>query len=165
MFDTALLFAQTVATGTAAAWMFTGVRDNILYPAQNETYTAEVMEMRRLEAGYPEAFAPVQHRRVTSRRVQLLAFRAVVLTEAVSCLLLIVGTAALLLALFGVVDPLFARALALFGAAIFTAVWAGMLIVGNYFCYWFGHEGAQLTHYHMNLWGLATMILLCFGGG
>ena len=163
MLDTAILFAQTVATGAAAAWMFTGVRDNILYPAQNETYTAEVMEIRRIRDGFPDAFTPVAHRAVRNRGTQLLAFRAVVAVEAVACLLLTIGTVALLGALLGLTAPDTARALAIFGATAFTAVWAGMLIVGNHFSYWFGHEGAQLTHYHMNLWGLATLILLILG--
>lgn len=160
MFDFALLFAQTVATGSAAAWMYTGVRDNILYPSLNETFTAEVMEMRRIQADYPEAYEPVAHRAVTDRSKQLLAFRAVVAVEALACLMLALGSFALILALFGIVNPMTAKAIALVGAAIFMAVWAGMLIVGNHFSYWFGHEGAQVTHYHMHLWGLGLIILL-----
>jgi len=164
MFETGLLFAQTVATGGIAAWMFTGVRDNILYPSQNETYTTEVMEMRRIKEGYPEAFAPVAHRPVTDRRAQLWAFRVVVVSEAVACLILVAGTLALVLALLGIVGPDTARGLALIGGALFTCVWMGMLIVGNHFCYWFGHEGAQFTHFQMCLWGLGTMILLAMPG-
>lgn len=163
MIDTAVLFAQTCATAALAAWMFTGLRDNLLYPSQNETYTAEVMEMRRLRDEYPEAFAPVAHRAVTDRARQLMAFRAVVAAEALACLLLVLGTLALVGALLGAIAPDTARAMAIIGTTVFTAVWAGMLIVGNHFCYWFGHEGAQLTHYHMNLWGLATLILLILG--
>lgn len=160
MFDTVLLFAQIIVTGSAAGWMFTGVRDNILYPAQNETYTAQVMEMQRIRDEFPQAYEPVAHRAITDRKTQLLAFRAVVFAEAIACLLLCLGTAALILALFGAVGSDGARALAMLGASVFTAVWAGMLVVGNHFSYWFGHEGAQLTHYHMNMWGLGTIILL-----
>ncbi len=36
MLETAILLAQTVATGSIAAWMFTGARDNILYPSQTK---------------------------------------------------------------------------------------------------------------------------------
>ena len=164
MFDTALLFAQTVATGGIAAWMFTGVRDNILYPSQNEAYTAEVMEMRRIKTEYPEAFEPVKHRAINDRRKQLFAFRAVVVAEALACLLLVIGTLALAAALFGLAEASTARAMALIGATVFMSVWAGMLIVGNHFSYWFGHEGAQFTHFMMCLWALAVMILLCLGG-
>ncbi len=160
MFDLALLFAQLVATGSIAVWMFTGVRDNILYPSQNESYTAEVMEMRRIKADYPEAFEPVQHRAVTRRKTQLLAFRAVVIVEALACLVLSIGTVLLALALFGLLAQDTAKAVALLGATVFMSVWAGMLIVGNHFSYWFGHEGAQYTHFMMCLWGLGVMILL-----
>ncbi len=160
MFDTALLFAQTVATGSIAAWMFTGVRDNILHPSQNGAFVTEVMEMRRIRDQYPEAYIPVAHRAVTDRRRQRLAFRAVVAAEALACLLLVIGTVALGLALFGIVSDDTARAVAIVGATVFMAIWSGMLIVGNHFSYWFGHEGAQLTHYHMNLWGLGTILLL-----
>ena len=163
MTETAILIAQTVATGAAAAWMFTGLRDNILYPSQNEAYTAEVLEMRRIEEGYPEAFAPVAHRRITDRKTQLRLFRLVVVGEAVAWLLLTLGTLALIAALLGWASPDTARGIAILGATAFMAVWSGMLIVGNHFCYWFGHEGAQVTHYHMNIWGLGTIILLCLG--
>ncbi len=160
MLETAILLAQTVATGSIAAWMFTGVRDNILYPSQNESYTAEVLEMRRLREAYPEAFEPVAHRAVTDRKKQLLAFRAVVVMEALALVLLSVATLMLVLALFGLVAADTARALAILGATAFMTIWAGMLIVGNHFSYWFGHEAAQLTHYHMTLWGLGTILLL-----
>ena len=163
MYDTALIFAQTIATGSIAAWMFTGVRDNILYPTQNETYTAEVMEMRRIREDFPEAFAPVSHRAVTDRRTQVRAFRAVVIVETLAFVVLALGTIAMIGALFGVVGVNGARAIAIIGAAAFICVWAGMLIVGNHFCYWFGHEGAQMTHFQMNLWGLAVLILLAQG--
>ena len=53
--------------------------------------------------------------------------------------------------------------IALFGATAFVAIWSGFLVVGNYFSYWFCHEGAQNTHYQMTLWGLATAILLIQG--
>ncbi len=163
MIETAILIAQTIATGAAAAWMFTGLRDNILYPSQNEAYTSEVLEMRRIEEGFPEAFTPVAHRRITDRKTQLRLFRLVVLGEAVAFLLLALGTLALAGAVIGLVGVDLARGIAILGAAAFMAVWSGMLIVGNHFCYWFGHEGAQLTHYHMNIWGLGTLIFLCLG--
>ena len=163
MFDTALLLAQLVTTVAITAWLTTGLRDNILYPVQNETSTAEVLEMRRLRDEYPAALAPVAHRAVTDRRRQMLAFRAVVAAELIATLLLWFGTLALVMALFGLAMPGTARALALIGAAAFTAVWACFLIVGNHFCYWFGHEGAQNTHFQMTLWGLGTMILLAQG--
>lgn len=151
---------ERIATGAITAWLTTGVRDNIQYPSQNEAYTAEVLDMRRLQADFPEAYAPVAHRAITERKTQMRAFQLIVAVELVATVLLWLGTGALILALIGQVPVEPARALALIGAAAFTAIWAGMLIVGNHFCYWFGHEGAQNTHYQMTLWGLGTMILI-----
>ncbi|WP_295311034.1 DUF2165 domain-containing protein [Roseobacter sp.] len=158
--DVTILLAQLVATGAIAAWLSTGLRDNLLHPALNETYTAEVFSMARMQSEYPEAFDMVAHRAITKRRTQKIAFRAVVAVEALACILLWVGVVALLMAIAGTAGAETARVLALLGATAFTAVWAGFLVVGNYFYYWFCHEGAQNTHYQMTLWGLGTMILI-----
>ena len=161
--ETTLVAAQTLATGLIAAWLTLGVRDNLLHPSVNEVYTAEVMEMTRMRDEYPDAFAPVAHRAVTDRRLQLLAFRAGVAAELVATLLLGAGVVGLLMALMGTGTVAGGRSIAMIGAMAFTAVWAGFLIVGNHFCYWFCHEGAQNTHYQMTLWGVGTMILLGLG--
>lgn len=163
MIDTALPLVQAGATALVAAWLTLGVRDNILYPSVNETYTAEVLAMTRMQVEYPAEFAEVAHRAITDRRVQVAAFRLVVAAELLACLLLWSGSVALLLGQFAVVDVQTARNIALVGALSFTAVWAGFLIVGNHFCYWFCHDGAQNTHYQMTLWGVGTMILLALG--
>ena len=162
--ETALLIAQICSTASLAAWISTGVRDNIFKPKLNETYTAEVLSMARLRDDYPEAYAEVAHRAITDRNVQRSVFRLVVAVELLATVLLCVGTIALLMALVGVTAVETARALALFGTTAFGAVWAGMLIVGNYFNYWFGHEGAQNTHFQLTLWGLGTSLLLVAGG-
>lgn len=161
--DTVILAAQSLATGLVAAWLTLGVRDNILHPDVNETYTAEVMEMTRMKAEYPDAFAHVAHRAVTSRPLQRLAFRLVVGVELAATLVLWAGAIGLLMAMVGAAAPETGRSIALIGTMLFTAVWAGFLIVGNHFCYWFCHEGAQNTHYQMTLWGLGTLILLVVG--
>lgn len=161
--ETAILIAQTVATASLAGWLTTGVRDNFLQPSLNETYTAEVMNMTRMRAEYPDAFAEVAHRAVTNPKIQRAAFRLVVAAELLATLLLWVGTVALLMALAGTATVETARSLALLGTTAFTAIWAGMLIVGNHFSYWFCHEAAQNTHYQMTLWGIGTSILIVAG--
>lgn len=158
--ETALLLAQLSATGAIASWLTLGVRDNLLHPSVNETYTADVMNMTRMRTEYPAEFAQVAHRAVSNRRIQLLAFRLIVVIELATVLLLWAGAAGLLMAISGFTLPETARALAICGATAFTTIWAGFLIVGNHFSYWFCHEGAQNTHYQMTLWGLGTLILL-----
>lgn len=158
--DQMLIAAQTLATGLVAAWLTLGVRDNILHPSVNETYTAEVMAMTRMKAEYPDAFAHVAHRAVTNRTLQRIAFRLVVGAELLATLILWAGVIGLIMGLVGTGHVETGRSIALAGTMLFTAVWAGFLIVGNHFCYWFCHEGAQNTHYQMTLWGVGTMILL-----
>jgi predicted small integral membrane protein len=161
--ETTLLAAQTLGTVLIGTWLGLGVRDNILYPTVNETYTAEVMAMTRMAGEYPEEFAHVGHRAITDRRVQQWAFRLVVAAELVATVVLAAGVVALLMALAGAGPAETGRAIAMAGAMLFTAVWAGFLIVGNHLCYWFCHEGAQNTHFQMTLWGVGTMILLGLG--
>lgn len=163
MFDTVLLLSQTLMLLAIAAWLTTGVWDNIVHPANNEAFTAQVMSMQRMQEMYPDEFARVAHRAVSARLWQRMAFRLVVLAELAATLALWVGSGAMVLALLGNVPPDTARALGLLGAVLFTSVWAGFLIVGNYFCYWFCHEWAQNTHFQMTVWGLLTLILLAQG--
>lgn len=158
--ETTLLAAQALCTSLIAAWLTLGVRDNILHPSVNETYTTEVMAMLRMRDEYPDAFASVAHRAVTDRRIQQLAFRLVVAAEFLAALVLWVGVIALMMGIAGTVSAGTGRSIAMIGAMMFTAIWAGFLVVGNHFCYWFCHEGAQNTHFQMTLWGVGTLILL-----
>ncbi len=155
----ALLIAQTSATFFLAAWLTTGALENLLKPVLNSTFTGEVMEMSRMAVDYPDHFELVKHRAVKNKRVQRLLFRLIVLWECIAAIVLWIGVVMLALALFGAAAEA-ARAYALVGATLFTATWSGFLVVGNWFCYWYCHEGAQNTHYQMTLWGLGTMILL-----
>lgn len=158
-----IIAAQALATGLIAAWLTLGVRDNILHPDVNRVYTAEVMEMTRMRTEYPDAFAQVAHRAITHPGIQRTAFRAVVLAQLLATLVLWAGVIGLIMGLVGTAAADTGRVVALAGAMMFTAIWAGFLIIGNHFCYWFCHEGAQNTHYQMTLWGLGTMILLVVG--
>jgi predicted small integral membrane protein len=160
MLDTVLVLAQIAAVLGPAAWLTTGVWDNYFYPQNNEVFTAQVMSLQRMRDEYPTEHARVAHRAVHDRRLQVLAFRTVLLAEFLAAILLWTGAVLLVVSLAGAVAHDTARALALFGATAFTSVWAGFLVVGNYFCYWFCHGEGQNTHYQMTLWGLGTMIFL-----
>ena len=161
--DVMLPVAQSAAVFFLAAWLTTGVLENLFYPKLNSTFTAEVLDMARMREAYPEAYADVAHRRISNPSVQKLLFRLIVAWELLATVVLWIGFAALLATLFGLAQPDAGRALALLGALMFTATWAGFLIIGNWFCYWFCHEGAQNTHYQMTLWGMATMVLIAIG--
>lgn len=159
-FEIVLLIAQASATFFLAAWLSTGVFENVFYADLNRTFTSEVLDFTRMREQYPDAYARVAHRRIASPVVQNGMFRLIVLWELIAVLALWAGVFALVLAVFGHQEPDVARAWALLGVLLFTSTWAGFLIVGNWFCYWFCHEGAQNTHYQMTLWGFATMLLL-----
>jgi predicted small integral membrane protein len=162
-FDTALLLSQALCLFFLTAWLTTGVFENIVHSRLNSTFTAEVLDMARMREDYPEAFADVAYRRITNPGMQKALFRLIVLWELLAVLALWVGVSSLVMALLGLTDPVQARTLGMLGALAFTSVWAGFLIGGNWFCYWFCHEGAQNTHYQMTLWGLGTLILLASG--
>ena len=154
------LLAQTVSLALPAAWLTLGVRDNILYPSVNETYTAQVFTMERMEADYPDEYARVAHRSIQSRKLHKAAFGLVVAAELLTTLVLWAGVACLLLSIFGSMVVENARAVAMLGAIMFTSIWAMFTVVGNHFSYWFCHEGAQNTHFQLTLWGLGNLIFL-----
>lgn len=155
-----VLITQAASVFFLAAWLTIGVFENLFYADMNRAFTTEVLDFTRMRQDYPEAYARVAHRRVTNLAAQKWVFRLIVGWEIFTVLALWGASSALLLAALGCVSAELARALGLFAALSFTSTWAGFLIVGNWFCYWFCHEGAQNTHYQMTLWGIVTMILL-----
>ncbi len=161
--ETMILLAQTCLTAYLAGWLLLGVRDNILNPSMNETFTAEVLELKRLREDFPEAYEQIERRRIASRGWQRAAFRFIVVFETLACLLLCVAVGWMALALFGLADPEAAKIAAMAGALAFTSLWSGFLVVGNHFGYWFCHEWAQNTHFQLALWGTGAMIFLALG--
>ena len=116
--------------------------------------------MTRLREDFPEAYTEVSARRISNPALQLFLFRLIVAWELLALIILWIGVVQMVLALFGTTDTVTARAWAVLGAMFFTSVWAGFLVAGNWFCYWFGHEGAQNTHFQMTLWGMSVLIFL-----
>ena len=161
--ETAILIVQGASVLFLALWLTTGVFENIFYPVLNSTFTAEVLDMKRMREDYPDAYELVAHRRISSEKIQLFLFRVVVVWELLAVLALWLAVVLFGMALFGAADVSTARTIGLLAALTFTTTWAGFLIIGNWFCYWFCHEGAQNTHFQMTLWGLATMVLLVVG--
>ena len=161
--ETIILVAQTACVFFLAAWLTIGVLDNIFHSALNSTITAEVLDMTRMREEFPEAYEAVAHRRISNASVQKRLFVIIVVWEIVAAIALWLGFAAMLMAALGLAEPTTGRSLAVLGALLFTSIWAGFLMGGNWFCYWFCHEGAQNTHFQMTLWGVVTMILLVAG--
>lgn len=158
--ELALLLAQTCATAFLACWMTTAVKDNLLHPMINRDFAAMVLRMDRMAGAFPKDYERMKHRRITDQRLHNVAYGLIVGSEVVATILLWGGVVWLGLALAGAADPEMARSAALLGALAFAGVWSGFLIMGNHYGYWLCHEWAQNTHFHLVVWGTATMIFL-----
>lgn len=155
-----LFWVQAVALLMPALWLTIAVRDNLLHPSLNGPYVAQTLAMEEMRRDYPEAYAKVAHRRIASARVANLFFALAILWELLACFALWGALAVFLMASLGMANPSLAQAAGLAAAAIFTTTWAGFLIVGNHFCYWYARESGQATHFQMLFWGIGTTILL-----
>ena len=155
-----MLLIQTGAVLLLMSWLLTGVLENLFQPRINLEFTAEVLDMARMREAYPELYEQVAYRRIANPSVQKLLFWVIVCWETLSLIALGIGLVSLLGAMFMSTDPDVARQRALIGVFCFTSIWAGFLVAGNWFCYWFGHEGAQNTHFQLLQWGVLTLILL-----
>ena len=158
-----LLITQTSSVFLLASWLSIGVFENIFYPEFNRRFTNEVLELTRISQEYPEVYAVVKYRRITNQVVQNGIFWAIVCWQFVAVTVLWVGTISLFLSVFGLFEMEKALTIGLLGTLLFTMTWAGFLIVGNWFCYWFCHGEGQNTHFQMTLWGTATSILMSVG--
>jgi len=158
MLDTVILGLCGLNLLFMAAWMTVGALENLFHPFLNETYTAEVMDMKIMRDEYPEAYAFVAYRRLVDPGLRKGLFWVIVVFECLAMVLLWIGAVCALLALFGTLQVSTAIAMGLIGTGAFTSVWAGFLVAGNYFCYWFGHEGGQNTHFQMLQWGLLSAV-------
>lgn len=161
--ETMIFFAQTCLVAFLAAWLTTGVRDNLLYPATNGAVIGAVLKLERLKALYPEDFELIAHRRIENSGLHRSVFGFIIFCEAVACLALWISVALMAGALMGVAEAELAKTAALASVLGFTSIWAGFLVAGNHFAYWMCHEWAQATHFKMLLWGLGTMIFLAVG--
>ncbi len=158
-----LLITQTASVFMLASWLSIGLFENIFFPEFNRRFTNEVLELTRISKEYPEVYALVKYRRITNQAVQNAIFWAIVFWQFVAVAVLWAGTISLLLAVFNLFEIEKALAIGLLGTLLFTMTWAGFLIVGNWFCYWFCHGEGQNTHFQMTLWGTATSILMAVG--
>jgi len=165
MFESMVLLAQSFATAFLAGWMFTGVKDNWLLPRLNGDIVGMILRIDKFAEMYPDEFHHVAHRRVAAEWFHRAIFRFIVLWETLACVLLSIGAIALFAALFGAISLDLAQSLALLGALVFTSVWAGFLIFGNHWVYWYCHEWGQNSHFQLLLWGLGTMVFLALPTG
>jgi len=158
--STVIPLILAASSALPAAWITLGARDNLLHPDLNETFTAEVVSMARMQRDYPESFARLHHRAIISRSLQRTLFRLIVASEVAVAIAMWLGVLLLLLASAGIVPLWMATLIAAVAMVGFVGIWSAMLICGNHFCYWFCHEGTQVTHFHLVIWGMGNLLAL-----
>lgn len=155
-----ILMAEAVMTGLIGLWMLSGAFDNWRFPDLNRATVSRVMRLELMEEQYPEDFARVAHRRVNNPVVINIAFRLLTLWETFAAVLLCTGAALLGLAAITGTPTELGQDIALIGALAFTMNWAGFLIGGNYFCYYYCHFEGQFTHFMLLIWGAVVCAML-----
>jgi predicted small integral membrane protein len=158
MHEIAVDIAQVVLVALQAAWLALGAYENIRRPEVNRVDVAKVLGLDAV-AGIPELYREIEHRRITDPAAIARVFAAVVAAECLVALALSAGALLLLASLFGLVGAGLASGIAILAVTGFTAIWAGFLIGGQWFYYWYGEYG-QRTHFFMTLWGIATLLVL-----
>lgn len=157
------LFGQSAVVAMEAAWLTVAVFDNIRYPRLNERGFARVLGMELVKQQDPDVYADVSDRRVDNPRMEKVLFRMLVAAEVIVSILLWLGALALLLAAFGLFDDDAANTLAHIGVLGFIAIWASLLIGGQWFWYRIGLAAAQQAHFFLTIWGIATLTYLSAG--
>lgn len=160
MLHTLILAVCALNLAFMAAWLTVGALENLIHPFLNEAFTAQVMDMERMRLHYPEAYGHVAYRRMANPRIRRVLFSLIVTFELIAAAALWFGVGTMAAAVLGFAETETAIVAGLIASALFSSVWAGFLVAGNYFCYWFGHEGGQNTHFHMLHWGLANCAIL-----
>jgi len=157
------LFGQSAVVAMEAAWLTVAVFDNIRYPRLNERGFARVLSMELVKQQDPDVYADVSDRRVDNPRMEKVLFRMLVAAEVIVSILLWLGALALLLAAFGLFDDDGTNTLAHIGVLGFIAIWASLLIGGQWFWYRIGLAAAQQAHFFLTIWGIATLTYLSAG--
>ncbi|MBU1304414.1 MAG: DUF2165 domain-containing protein [Alphaproteobacteria bacterium] len=155
-----LVWIQLFMVLMPTLWLVLGALENIRAPAANGNMVADVLAMRPMRDQFPELYAVLGRNRIESAALHRWLFRAIVAAETIVSLIMVVGTAALLLAGLGIVALEPARVLAAIGMLGFCMIWSAFLVGGQWVHYWAGAEGAQHTHLLLTLWGSAVLLLL-----
>ena len=142
-------------------WMAVAVTDNWRHPDLNEEAVATVVRLDFLAKDFPEEYKQIAYRRIDDPRRIRFMFQSIRLAETAAAIGLLFSALLSILAAFGGIAPDTATTCALISAVFFTCIWAGFVIGGNYYCYWYCHQWAQSNHMMMMYWGFfVTLVLL-----
>jgi len=158
--QTVLLLVEAALVAGLGAWMAVAVYDNWHHPRLNREAVAMVMRFDFMARDYPEDFAIVAHRRIDSPKLIEAAFQAVRMAETLAALALLGSALALVGAALGAVDADIATAAAIVSTAYFSLIWAGFIIGGNYFHYYYCHQWGQSNHFMFMYWGFLVLLVV-----
>lgn len=158
--EAALILLDAALVAGLAAWMTVAVADNWRFPEMNEDSVKMVVSFELMAEEAPEHFALVAHRKIDDPKTIRLFFRAIRLAETVAALALWVAAALLALGALGAFSIATATGLAVIASGYFSLIWAGFIIGGNYYCYWYCHPWAQSNHFMFMYWGLFVLVVL-----
>ncbi|MGR3514357.1 MAG: DUF2165 family protein [Paracoccaceae bacterium] len=158
--DVLLLLVDAVLVAGLGVWMVVAVADNWRHPKMNENAVAMVVRMDALCDEFPDDYAQVAYRRIENPRIIRLLFHTMRLAETIAAVTLITASALLIGAALGAVSATVATGLAIASSAFFVSIWAGFIIGGNYFAYWYCHQWAQSNHFMFMIWGFLVLIVL-----
>jgi predicted small integral membrane protein len=158
--ETVLVLVDAALVAALGCWMAVAVYDNWRHPQLNREAVAMVMRFDIMARDYPEDFRVVAHRRIESAAVIEAAFQAVRLAETLAAVALLGAAFGLVGAAFGTFDPQLATVTALVATAWFCLIWAGFIIGGNYFHYYYCHQWGQSNHFMFMYWGFFVVLVL-----
>lgn len=158
MQEVAVDIAQVLLVALPAAWLTLGVYDNLRYPDINRRDVAKVLDLEAI-TDEPMIYEKIKSRRIKRPETVRRIFACVAAAEAVVALALWLACVGLALAVLGVMPRDLATGFAILATLAFIMIWAGFLIGGQWFYYWYGAFG-QWKHFTLVLWGIVTLIVL-----
>jgi len=156
----AMLMIEAALVASLGLWMAVAVYDNWRHARLNREAVAMVMRFDLMAREFPEDFRLVAHRSIESEAVISLVFNAMRLAETVAALALSGAAVALALAGFGQLDADTARTAAMIATTFFILIWAGFIVGGNYFHYYYCHPWGQSNHFMFMYWGFFVLLVL-----
>ncbi len=156
----AMLLIEAALVASLGLWMVVAVYDNWRHAKLNRDAVAMVMRFDMMERDYPDEFRLVSHRKVENETLISLCFNAIRLAESTAAVILVAAALGLMLAGFGQIDAGGATTFALIATTFFILIWAGFIVGGNYFHYYFCHQWGQSNHFMFMYWGFFVLLVL-----
>jgi predicted small integral membrane protein len=160
MTETLLPFIEAVLVAGLGIWMTLAVYDNWRHPDLNRQAVRMVMQFDVMERDYPDDYAIIAHRRVNDLRLINIVFQMIRITETTAALALLSGSGLLFLSAADLINADIAGIVAIVGVTFFSMIWAGFIIGGNYFHYYYCHQWGQSNHFMFMYWGLFVLVVL-----